>query len=237
LGGISVQLRSEYFSRIEADPDGCRLKCGAFASNIAIARFALEHSIEGMEFLSGIPGSIGGSAIANAGCCGGELKDILVSIEAVDKQTGAAKTLAAEKCALSYRSSSISDGLIITSVTLAGRIGSAERIEKKMREIKEKKDKSQPTYARTAGSVFKNPEGRLAWQLIRDAGCQGMRLGGAIISPIHANFIINDADATSADIEDLAEKARMAVYEKFGIMLEYEMKIIGSRKSGALEAA
>ncbi|MDR2099067.1 MAG: UDP-N-acetylmuramate dehydrogenase [Rickettsiales bacterium] len=237
LSGITVQLKSERFSAIEHDPDGKKLKCGAFASNMAIAKLALEKSIAGMEFLFGIPGSIGGSAITNAGCCGAELKDILVSIETVNAQTGEKGVMSAAECGFGYRSSLIPAGLIITSATLAGTEGNAAEIEKKMNAIRDKKDKSQPTYTKTAGSVFKNPEGRLAWQLIRDAGCQGMRIGGAAISPVHANFIVNESDATSADIEDLADKVRGAVYEKFGITLEYEMKIVGSRKAEGPEIA
>jgi UDP-N-acetylmuramate dehydrogenase len=99
-----------------------------------------------------------------------------------------------------------------------------------MDKIKEKKNAAQPTYAKTAGSIFKNPAGHSAWKLIKDAGCQGMKIGGASVSTMHANFIVNDGDATAADIEDLAEKIRSTVYREFGVMLEYEIKILGARK-------
>ncbi|MDR1476670.1 MAG: UDP-N-acetylmuramate dehydrogenase [Rickettsiales bacterium] len=228
--GIVVRLQSEHFSRIEVRPDQREIRCGAFASNLAIAKAAMESGIAGFEFLYGIPGSIGGGVPTNAGCFGGQLSDILVEIETADKRTGETKTLSAEECGLGYRESNVPESEIITSVLLRGQAGDKEKIRARMDKIKEKKDSTQPTFAKTAGSVFKNPEGRPAWKLINDAGCQDMRVGGASVSPMHANFIVNDGGATAADIEDLAEKIRSTVYKEFGVMLEYEIKIIGSRK-------
>ena len=232
IGGIVIRLGSEHFSKTEVRPDTFEIKCGAFAPSAAIAKAACDAGIAGMEFLSGIPGSIGGAVLMNAGCFGGEVKSILVEIEAVDKRTGEIKILQADECSLAYRNSEVPESLVITSALLRGRAGKREKIIEKMEKIKQKKDATQPTYAKTAGSVFKNPEGQSAWKLIKDTGCQGLKLGGAAVSPLHANFIINENDATSADIEDLAEKIRFAVYEKFGIMLEYEIKILGARAAG-----
>ncbi|MGN0929068.1 MAG: UDP-N-acetylmuramate dehydrogenase [Alphaproteobacteria bacterium] len=231
LNGITIRLQSEAFNNIEiAKDDNCKVVCGAFASNIALSKFAMENKIKGFEFLFGIPGSIGGAILTNAGCFKAEVKDILLEIEIVNKLNGEVKTIPASECGLVYRDSSISPDYIITSVVLKGVVGDSKKIQEKMDKILKEKDAAQPTYTKTAGSTFKNPEGHSAWKLIKDAGCQGLKLGGAIISPLHANFIINENEATSADIEELAEKVRYAVYEKFGIMLEYEIKIIGSRK-------
>ena len=231
LNGITIRLQSDTFNSItKSEDDDLKIICGAFSSNIAIAKFAMENSITGFEFLFGIPGSIGGAVITNAGCFKQEIKDILVEIETVNKITGEVKIIPAENCELKYRESKIDNNLIITSVILKGEKGDSKKIQETMDNILKEKDAVQPTYTKTAGSTFKNPVGHSAWKLIKEAGCQGMKLGDAIISPMHANFIINEGNATSADIEDLAEKVRYKVYEKFGIMLEYEVKIIGSRK-------
>ena len=181
IKGIVVRPGSEHFSKIEVRADAREIKCGAFSSNIAIAKAAAEAGIAGFEFLCGIPGSIGGAIITNAGCFGGEVKNILVEIETVNSQTGAAGTLAADECGLGYRQSKVPESLVIVSALLRGRKGAPEKILARMEGIREKKDKAQPTGAKTAGSVFKNPEGHAAWKLIKDAGCQGMREGGAIV--------------------------------------------------------
>lgn len=231
LNGITIRLQSDAFNDVYvSNDDNCKVVCGAFASNIAISKFAMENKIKGFEFLFGIPGSIGGAVITNAGCFKREIKDILVEIEVIDKLNGELKIIPASECGLVYRDSSINPNYIITSVVLKGEVGDSKKIQEKMDKILREKDAVQPTYTKTAGSTFKNPTDYSAWKLIKEAGCQGLKLGGAIISTQHANFIINECDATSADIEDLAEKVRYTVYEKFGIMLEYEIKIIGSRK-------
>lgn len=232
LSGVVIRLQSDYFSSVQIiDNEEYKIKCGAFVSNIAISKFAMENSIKGFEFLFGIPGSIGGAILTNAGCFDGEIKDVLLEIEVVDKISGEIKIIDAKDCELAYRSSNIDSQYIITSVTLQGNKGNMQEIQDTMDNIKTNKDLAQPTYTKTAGSTFKNPlDTKPAWKLICEAGCQGLELGGAIVSPMHANFIINENNATSADIEDLAEKVRYKVYEKFGIMLEYEIKIVGTRR-------
>lgn len=231
LNGITIRLQSEAFNSVNVSSDDKNtIICGAFASNIAISKFAMENEIKGLEFLFGIPGSIGGAIITNAGCFKREIKDILVEIEVINKINGDVMTIPASECGLSYRNSTISNDYIITSVVLKGEAGASKDIQLVMDNILKEKDSVQPTYTKTAGSTFKNPDGHSAWKLIKEAGCQGLKLGDAIVSIQHANFIINEGNATSADIEELAEKVRYSVYEKFGIMLEYEIKIIGSRK-------
>lgn len=230
LNGIVVRLQNDNFSQIEKIDD-TTLKCGAFASSIAVSKFCAENGISGMEFLFGIPGTIGGTILSNAGCFDSEMKDIVVSVEAVNKISGEKKTFSLKECKFSYRKSGISQDWVFTAIIIKGVAGEKGKILEKMQMIKDKKDSAQPTYTKTSGSTFKNPsKTQPAWKLIKESGCQGMKLGGAVVSPVHANFIVNENDATSADIEDLAEKVRLKVYEKFGIMLEYEIKIMGSRK-------
>ncbi|MCR5506488.1 MAG: UDP-N-acetylmuramate dehydrogenase [bacterium] len=230
FNGIIIRVQNDNFSKIEKIDD-TTLRCGAFTSSIAISKYCAENNISGMEFLFGIPGTIGGAILSNAGCFNGEMKDIVVSIDAVHKVDGQKRTFLLSECGFSYRKCSIPSDWIFTSVVIRGSQGKKDEILAKMEEIKTKKDSAQPTYTKTSGSTFKNPSSaQPAWKLIKEAGCQGMKLGGAVVSPIHANFIVNEDNATSADIEDLAEKVRLMVYEKFGIMLEYEIKIIGSRK-------
>ena len=230
LNGITIRLQNSNFSFIEKIGNNI-LKCGAFTSNIAIAKFAAENSIQGMEFLFGIPGTIGGAIQTNAGCFGREIKDVFVSLQAVNIKTGEIKNFDLKECGFSYRKSEIGNEWVFVSVEIKGEPGKKESILQTMQNIKEKKDSAQPTYTKTSGSTFKNPSPeKPAWKLIKEAGCQGLKLGGAIVSPVHANFIVNEDNATSADIEDLAEKVRLKVYEKFGLMLEYEIKIIGTRK-------
>ena len=185
LSGIVVRLQNDNFSKIEM-VDDVTLRCGAFASSIAIAKFCAENGIAGMEFLFGIPGTIGGGILSNAGCFGREMKDIILSIEAVDKITGEKKVLLLNDCGFSYRKCELSSRLVFTSVLIKGVAGKKEDILKKMEEIKSKKDAAQPTYTKTSGSTFKNPSAdNPAWKLVKGAGCQGMRLGGAVVSPVH----------------------------------------------------
>ena len=232
LNGITIRLQNDAFTRIlPVDGDEYTFKCGAFTSSIAIAKYMAENNVSGMEFLYGIPGTIGGAILTNAGCFGREVKDIIVSIDAVNKLNGEQKTFSLDECGFGYRKCNLPAEWIFVAVTIRGIKGEKEQILKTMEEIKNKKDSSQPTMTKTSGSTFKNPSSENpAWKLIKEAGCQGLRLGDAMVSEKHANFIVNVGNATSADIEDLAETVRAKVYEKFGIMLEYEIKIMGSRK-------
>ena len=228
LVGLVLRLGGPAFCNASAD--GENIECGAFAPLAVVAKAAAESGAAGFEFMAGIPGTIGGAIISNAGCFGGEMKDVLVSIKALDMDTGEEISIPAEELGLEYRKSKLPPGLIITSASLRGRAGDKAEIQAKMADIHEQKGRAQPVAAKTAGSVFKNPNGAKAWELIQGAGMQGRELGGAQVSPMHANFIVNLGSATAADIEDLAEEVRDAVWARSGIMLEYEIRIIGSRK-------
>ncbi|MDR1009337.1 MAG: UDP-N-acetylmuramate dehydrogenase [Rickettsiales bacterium] len=226
LEGITIRLSYDYFTKIEVADD--IITAGAGAPGILVAKTALENSIGGFEFLSVIPGTMGGALPTNAGCFGQALSNILQSVEFIDTATGEIQILPASSLSLAYRMATLPKNSIATKLILKGAPAAAE-IQAKMDDMKAKKDAAQPSYARTAGSTFKNPpDAPPAWKLIQDTGLQGARIGDAVVSPKHANFIVNEGSATAADIEGLAEKVRSAVFAKSGIMLEYEMKIIGS---------
>ena len=228
LNGITIRLQSKYFSEIEKI-DETTLKCGAFTLNSTIARFSYENAISGFEFLSGIPGTIAGGIPTNAGCFKRELKDVIISIETINKKTGEIKTFQNHECEFSYRNSKLSPDYIITSVILKGDKGTAEEIKAIIDDIKTKKDSTQPSYTKTAGSTFKNPPDNPAWKLIKESGCQNLKFGDAIVSDKHANFIINSGNCTSTDIENLITEIQKKVFEKFQINLIPEIKIIGNK--------
>ncbi len=230
LDGVTIRLQNNYFSKIEKI-NNTTIKCGAFTLNSNISRFAYENSITGFEFLSGIPGCIAGGIPTNAGCFNQELKDIIQSIDIIDKYTAEIKTIASKECNFSYRNSSLPENYIITSVILKGKIGNKEIIKEKIDTIRKTKDANQPSYEKTAGSTFKNPPSNPAWKLIKETDCQNLRFGDAVVSPIHANFIINNGNATSTDIENLITEIQKRVFEKFKINLISEIKIIGKKSS------
>lgn len=226
LKGITIRLQHPNFSKIEKI-NNTTIKCGAFTSNLKISNFAAENNISGMEFLSCIPGSIAGGIPTNASCFGQELKNIFIQTEAINKTTGEIVTLINQDFDFKYRSSIIYPNLIFTNITLRGIDGEQSQILNKMKEIKQKKDASQPTYTKTAGSTFKNPSNIAAWKLIKEAGCQNLKYGGATVSSLHANFIINENKATSTDIENLIKIIQQKVYKEFKIKLELEIQILG----------
>ena len=227
LNGITIRLQNPNFSKIELI-DNTTIKCGAFASNNSISKFACDNNIGGLEFLSCIPGSIGGGIPTNAGCFKRELKDIIVEIKCIDLNTSDEIILKNADCNFTYRSSNIPKNYIFTEIILKGINGNKDEIKKTMFELNKTKNASQPTLTKTAGSTFKNTDGIPAWKLIQDSGCKDLKCGGAIISPKHSNFIINENNATSQDIEDLITTIQKKVYEKFNIKLETEIKIIGN---------
>lgn len=229
LNGITIRLQNQNFSTIKLI-DYTTIKCGAFASNNAISKFSCDNNISGLEFLSCIPGSIGGGIPTNAGCFKRELKDIIVEIRCINLDTTDEIILKNSDCNFTYRSSNIPKNYIFTEIILKGGKGNKTEIEKLIIELNKTKNASQPTLTKTAGSTFKNPPNIPAWKLIQEAGCKDLRVGGAIISPKHSNFIINDNNATSADIENLITIIQKKVYEKFNIKLETEIKIIGNQK-------
>ena len=211
---------------LEGAPEECLIRAGAAALDVKVAKFALEHGIEGLTFLRGIPGTIGGALRMNAGAHGGELKDVLVSARAIDRR-GRVHEVAAEALGMSYRHSNAPEDWIFTSALLRGRPGEQEEIARHMKEIQAMREDAQPIRSRTGGSTFRNPEGGKAWELIDAAGMRGVRVGGAKVSEKHCNFLINEGGASAAEIEALGELVRALVKETSGVELQWEIRRIG----------
>ena len=206
---------------------GTQLRAGAGALDLNVALTAQQAGLAGLEFLSGIPGTIGGALRMNAGAYGGELKDVLVEAEAIDT-LGHRRRLELADMDFSYRHAGVPEGWIFTGALLQAEKGDAAEIAARMADIRTSREETQPVRARTGGSTFKNPEGALrAWQLIDAAGCRGLRVGAAQVSEKHCNFLINTGDATATDIEALGEEVRRRVFEHAGITLQWEIRRIG----------
>jgi UDP-N-acetylmuramate dehydrogenase len=205
---------------------GRTLDCGGGASGILVSSTARDAGIAGLEFLRSIPGTVGGFVRMNGGAYGGEVKDILVDCDVV-LRSGALVTLPVADLAYSYRHSELPDGAIVVAARFRGRPGDPDTIQAEMDRISASREASQPLRSKTGGSTFKNPEGRKAWQLVDQAGCRGLRVGGAQVSEKHTNFLINTGDATSTDIEALGEEVRARVRAKTGVALEWEIQRVG----------
>jgi UDP-N-acetylmuramate dehydrogenase len=208
--------------------EGHEVVAGAGAPDLNVALTARDRALAGLEFLSGIPGTIGGAFPTNAGAYGGELLDILVSAEAVDR-AGKIHTVRAAELGLSYRHSMAPADWIFTSARLRAPPGDQLAIARRIAEIDAARVESQPR-SRTGGSTFANPPGHKAWELIDRAGCRGLRIGGAQVSEKHTNFLVNTGEATAADIEALGEEVRGRVLEQSGVRLEWEIRRIGEKK-------
>jgi len=202
---------------------------GSAALDKNVSNFALENHLTGFEFLSCIPGTIGGAIRMNSGCYGEDISKLLVSVQVMDLK-GKMKVIYASDIKFSYRNCNINDDLIFISATLKGEKNKELNIKKKIEDLVNKKKKDQPSKIKTCGSTFKNPEKNKAWRLIKDSGCSGMKVGDAYISEKHCNFFVNKGNATSADLENLIHKVRTKVLEKTGIKLELEIQIIGEKK-------
>ncbi|MEM9224549.1 MAG: UDP-N-acetylmuramate dehydrogenase [Pseudomonadota bacterium] len=222
--GAVIRLSPRGFGKAQAD--GTRLRVGAALADMRAARAAADASIQGLEFLRGIPGAIGGALRMNAGAYGTETKDRLVSARAIDRD-GNAHVLTNADFGFSYRHSSLPADFIFTEATFEGEPGERETILAAMDEITEKREETQPVRSRTGGSTFKNPPGEKAWQLIDAAGCRGLTVGGAQMSVLHCNFMLNLGDASADDLERLGETVRGRVRAKSGVALEWEIKRIG----------
>ena len=205
--------------------EGHEVVSGAGALDLNVALTAREHSLAGLEFLSGIPGTIGGAVAMNGGAYGGELSQALVSAEAVDR-AGVVHRVDAADLGFSYRHSAAPADWIFTSARLRAAPGEQLAIARRIAEIDAARTESQPR-SRTGGSTFVNPPGHKAWELIDGAGCRGLRLGDAQVSEKHCNFLINLGAATAADIEALGEEVRRRVFEQSGVRLEWEIRRIG----------
>ncbi len=221
--GVTIRL-GRGFAQIRAEGDTIHAGAGALDLNVALT--AAEAGIAGLEFLSGVPGTIGGGLRMNAGAYGGEMKDVLVEADAVDRR-GIIHRVPAAALGLSYRHSAAPDDWLSTGAVLRGRRGDPVEIAQRMAEIKASREASQPIRARTGGSTFANPPGDHAWRLIDAAGCRGLVRGGAMVSEKHTNFLINTGAASAADLEGLGEEVRRRVRAQFGVVLEWEIRRIG----------
>ena len=223
IDGVVIRL-GKAFAGIEAD--GMTLRCGAGAPGISAASKARDTGIAGMEFLRGIPGTIGGAVRMNAGAYGREVCDILVSADVI-LRNGDLVTLPLADMGYTYRHSALPEGAIVVSATFQGESGDPEIIGAEMKRIAEEREASQPLRSKTGGSTFKNPEGHKAWQLVDEAGCRGLQIGQAQVSEKHCNFLLNLGGATSADIEALGNEVRKRVKENSGVELHWEIQRVG----------
>ena len=224
MRGVVVRL-GKAFAGIETD--GMTLRCGAGAPGISAASTARDRGIAGMEFLRGIPGTIGGAVRMNAGAYGREVCDILQSADVI-LRNGDRVTLPLADMGYTYRHSALPEGSIVVSATLAGESGDPVVSGAEMKRIADEREASQPLRTKTGGSTFKNPDGQKAWQLVDEAGCRGLQIGQAQVSEKHCNFLINLGGATSADIEALGEEGRKRVKAHSGIELQWEIQRVGS---------
>ena len=221
--GVVVRL-GRPFANIEAA--GVQVTAGAAALDAQVAKAAGRAGIGGLEFLTGIPGTVGGAVTKNAGCYGSETKEVLVSAHGLDRQGRAVSFT--DPASFSYRHGwGWEEGVIVTRAVFAGHADDAEAVEARMAAISERREQTQPIREKTGGSTFKNPPGESSWKLVDAAGWRGKPFGGAMFSPLHANFLINGGDASAADIEGLGEAVRADVLGKFGIELHWEIKRLG----------
>lgn len=226
LDGVVIRLGGNF---VQTRVDGEQLHCGAGALDLNVAQLAQQHNLAGLEFLSGIPGTIGGALRMNAGAYGRELKDVLVEARAVDEH-GEVHTLTPAQMRYSYRHcGGVPESWVFVGCTLQAAQGEPEAIAAEMEKIATARGETQPIKSRTGGSTFKNPEGNKAWQLVDEAGCRGLTIGGAQMSELHCNFMINTGDATAQDLENLGEEVRRRVKEHSGVELQWEIKRIGKQ--------
>ena len=204
------------------------LEVGAATLDHKVSNFALDNKLGNFEFLSCIPGSIGGAIIMNSGCYDNDISKILISIKAIDRNNFSEVEIKREDIKFAYRETNLSKDLIIVSAKFKGLLSIKDEIEKKQLSYKERKKTSQPSQIKTCGSTFKNvSKEKKAWMLIKKAGCENLKEGDATISQKHCNFFVNNGNAKSSDIENLINKVKKKVYETTGENLELEIKIIG----------
>lgn len=226
VAGVVIRLGGAF---AEISIDGNRLQVGTAALDATVALAAAEAGIAGLEFMSGIPGSIGGGLRMNAGCYGREMKDIVVSARAVDR-SGGLHTLTLSAMQLTYRHCGVPHDWIFVDAALQGTLDAPEAIRARMKDIQAKREQSQPIRARTGGSTFANTELGRAWELIDKAGCRGLKLGDAQISDQHCNFLINTGAASASDLETLGEQVKQKVKDATGADLNWEIQRIGRPK-------
>jgi len=226
--GVVIRL-GRGFGDVKVEP-GARVRAGTGVPDVKVSRAAQEAGIAGLAFFRGIPGAIGGALRMNGGAYGRETKDALIEARGVDR-AGRVHVFANGDMRYSYRHCGAPDDVIFTAALFQGEPGDPEKIAAEMDKITESREATQPIKSRTGGSTFKNPPGHKAWQVIDAAGCRGLKVGGAQVSEMHCNFLINLGGATAADIETLGETVRTRVKENSGVELEWEIKRIGVRSS------
>ena len=229
IKGVVIKLGPKFSEIKLIDKD--TIEVGAATLDRKVSNFAKENGIGNFEFLSCIPGSIGGAVVMNSGCYGDDISKILQSITVIEKNSCKKKVIKHNEIKFFYRGTSLSDELIITSVKLKGVVQFKKDIEEKQKRYIEKKKLSQPSQIKTCGSTFKNIlNKKKAWELIKETGCDNYKVGDAVISKKHCNFFVNNGNAKSSDIESLINKVKKTVNEKTGVNLELEIKIIGEKE-------
>jgi UDP-N-acetylmuramate dehydrogenase len=224
MPGVVIRLGRGFNDITLESPD--TIRAGTAALDKKVAEFALQHGIDGMTFLVGIPGSIGGALRMNGGANKGETTQICVEARGVDRE-GNKITLSHEQMGFTYRHCAVAEDVVFTSALLRGVVGDKDHIKAQMDAHVHHRETVQPIRSRTGGSTFKNPPGHSSWKLVDEAGLRGFNIGPAKVSEMHCNFLINEGGATAAQIEELGETVRRKVFEKSGIQLEWEIKRIG----------
>jgi UDP-N-acetylmuramate dehydrogenase len=230
IPGAVVRLSMRGFGGLAVE-DGTRIRAGTALPDKRLAAFALEHRLGGFAFYHGIPGGLGGALRMNAGANGAETRERVVSVRAVDR-TGAVHTLTNAEMGYGYRHSAAPAELIFTEALFEGLPDDEAAIRAAMDAVQAHREAAQPIREKTGGSTFKNPPGARAWQLIDEAGCRGLTVGGAQVSQMHCNFLINPGGATAEDVERLGETVRARVLESSGVRLEWEIKRLGEFRAG-----
>ena len=223
--GVVIKL-GKNFADVTIDDETCVVECGAGAHGILVASAARDCGVAGLEFMRGIPGTVGGFVRMNGGAYGREVSDVLIDCDVI-MPGGNFVTLPVQDLRYSYRHSELPDRAVVVSARFQGQTGDPKEIGREMDRIAQAREESQPLRTKTGGSTFKNPEGHKAWKLVDEAGCRGLTMGGAQVSEKHTNFLINTGDATSADIEGLGEEVKRRVYENSGIELHWEIQRVG----------
>jgi UDP-N-acetylmuramate dehydrogenase len=224
IEGVVIRLMGKAFSTIEIADD--QIVAGAGALDSLVAKASAKAGIAGLEFFAGIPGTIGGALTMNAGCYGRETKDVLIEAKAIDLK-GNFHSFSNADFGFSYRRNAIEEPLIWLEARFQGVFDSEAEVTERIEAITKRRETTQPIREKTGGSTFKNPEGKSAWQCVDEAGWRGKLWGGAMFSPLHANFMINAENASASDLEALGEAVRIDVLKGQGIDLQWEIKRIG----------